>query len=178
MDAKLKQQLEQIPQDVLDEFIESLQRHTYSARLDAHHSVSVRSIRGGSCSKTDLVVLSGNDTTGSGGTKKILIDSLLCGVVYEGLAGGSLVMVREPNCVATAQSSAPVFVTVQTTSKPGPSLDQFLVTDRDGNPIDSGDAISGVEVNIASWKHDGNIAPGTTFAWICTIEAARAYPIG
>jgi hypothetical protein len=173
MDAKLKQQLERIPPDALNDFVKGLQRHSYSARLDAHHSISVRSILGGSCSKTDLILLSGRDETGSAGKAKILIDSLLCGVMFESFPSGvSLVMVREPHFVATPHSSAPVFVTVQTSSTLHAPHAGSVIVDRDGNSIDQG-FITSVEVNITSWKHDGNPAPKTTFAWICTIEAAR-----
>ncbi len=186
MDAKLKKQLDLIPPDAFYEYVASLPRtHIYSARLDAHHSVSLNSFLSESCSKTDLIVLSGSATTGSSGTKKILIDPHLCGVMSEGLKGQAddpdfelpegtiLIMVGEPNCVATAKSSTPVFITVQTReASVGPSLDGYFPSDRGGNSP-TRNVTSGVELHITSWKHDGNPAPGITFAWICTIEAVR-----
>ncbi len=178
MDAKLEQQLARIPPDALNEFVKRLQRHSYSARLDAHHSVSVLSVLGGSCSKTDLIVLSGRDETDSAGKAKISIDPLLCGLEFEGLLSDQrLRMVREPHFVATPHSSAPVFVTVQTSSTLQAVQPPTVIVDRDFNPIDPS-FITRVEVNITSWKPDGNTAPRTTFAWICTIEAAWETFIG
>ncbi len=178
MDAKLRRQLERIPPDALGEFVELRQKHSYSARLDAHHSVHNIIKFGNPCSKTDLIVLSGRDQTGSAGKKKILIDPLLCGVLFENLPGtSSLVMMRNPNFVATPHSSAPVFVTVQTTSTPQTPPAGVSIQDRDGNTIDQ-DPITNVEANIASWKHDGSPAANTSFSWICTIEAARQFIIG
>jgi hypothetical protein len=52
-----------------------------------------------------------------------------------------------------------------------------VIVDRDDNFTDQNSIID-VEVNIKSWKHDGSPAATTTFAWICTIEAARAISFG
>ena len=108
MDKKLKQRLDriqielaEIPADALEVFWDFNERHSYSARLDAHHSAGSM-IRRNSCSKTWLIVLSGRDKTDSTGKAKILIDPLLCGVTREGLPSyETFVMMREPDFVAT-----------------------------------------------------------------------------
>jgi hypothetical protein len=187
MDDKLKKRLDKIrvdlqgiPRDALKTFWELNERHSYSARLDAHHSVRGLLSARNFCSKTWLIVLSGRDRTDSSGKAKILIDPLLCGVTREGFPFGErLVMVREPQFVATPHASSAVFVTVQTktSSTQQPPQAGILIRDRDDNIIDQ-NSVSDVEVNITSWKHDGTPAPTTSFAWICTIEAAREIPFG
>jgi hypothetical protein len=61
----LRDRLSKIPKDVLEQVLDGFSRHSYSAHLPAHHSV--RAIAGDSCSKTDLLVLSGRDRTDSQG---------------------------------------------------------------------------------------------------------------
>ena len=184
MNDKLKKRLDEIqielqkiPEDARPYLWDFNERHSYSARLDAHHSASSILSRN-SCSKTHLIVLSGRDKTDSTGKAKILIDPLLCGVTREGFSSGEvLVMVREPHFVATPHASDPVFMTVQTTSTQQPPQAGIVIVDRDDN-FTNRNSIIDVEVNITSWKHDGSPAATTTFAWICTIEAARAISFG
>jgi hypothetical protein len=182
MDAQIKQQLDNIPADALHEYVKGLQRHNYSARLDAYHSISINSMLGSSCSETDLIVLSGRHQTGSTGKANILIDSLLCDVLSVDHTVGSLLqqlkVIREPDFVATPHSSAPVFTTMQTSSTvqsvtPGTGI---FMADRGGNTIEQQFLVD-IRIEVTTWKHDGTPSVNTVFSWICTIEAAREFAI-
>jgi hypothetical protein len=149
---------------------------SYSARLPAHHHL--REIFGGSfCSKTDILVLSGRDTTNSAGVATLSLNSLLCGVVNEGLTGNMIfTIIREPNFVVTPRGSLPSFATVvnHSTSR---QLNNEFMRDRDNNPLRN-TRILDVTVDIRTWKHDGSPAAKTLFSWICTVEAARLTDMG
>jgi hypothetical protein len=151
---------------------------SYSAHLPAHRSSrSLFPWGGSSCSKTDILVLSGRDRTDNAGIAKVSVNSLLCGVVSEGLASNATyVMIREPNFVATPHGSLPSFATVVTNSTIRQISNAFLM-DRDGNPLPNRTALD-VTVDVRTWKHDGSPAASTFFSWICTVEAVRSVFIG
>jgi hypothetical protein len=170
--ANVRRELRGIPQDALDAFLVSLERNSYSAHLNAHHERHSVLGRGSHCSKTDLLLLSGRETTNNAGKATLLIDTLLCGVVSEGLPSSqSFLLFTEPDFVATPVSSMPSFVTVTTSSTKVPT--QAGVTDRDANPIDQ-PTLSNVKVEVTTWKPDGTPAANTAFSWICTLEAVRS----
>lgn len=171
---RVSKELAKLPEEALDFFRENLQRHSYSARLDAHHSVrSVLALGGGSCSKTDLLVVSGRDQTDSAGKAILPIHRLLCGATGEGLRSDTrLVLIREPQFVATPLSSVPVFATALTRSTPAQTLPSSIVVDRDNNPL-AQPVLATVEVEVMMWKPDGAAAAKTFFSWICTVEAGR-----
>lgn len=175
--ARIQAELARIPQEALDDFITLQQRHSYAARLDAHHATRNILARGVSCAKVYLVVLSGRDKTDSSGKVTLLLDELLCGVQFENTNGYPLVLIREPPFLATAISTAPVFATVRASSTPEVPFAGSLLKDRDGNTIEPA-YISSVTVDIMTWKSDGNPAPNTNVSWICTVEAAIAVNIG
>jgi hypothetical protein len=165
---RIQSEIATIPPDVLEGFLEQFQRHSYSVRLDARHSV--RSILSPqiSCSNARLVVLSGSDETNNAGKITIRLDRLLCAT--------DLVVIREPYFVATPHESVPVFVTAQIRSARRTTQPGEAVTDGEGNQVEN--FITNLEVDILSWKHDGTSAARTMFAWICTIEVARYLFIG
>ncbi len=167
--------LTRIPADALRGFLRGLVRDTYSVHLQAHHAS--RDLFGVSCARTDLLMLSGRDATDATGKISIKIDDLLCGSISEGLSPSILVMMREPNFVATPLGTAPTFATVQTSSTPRGDLVNVILSDRAGNPV-QGAPIQNVTVDVTIWKPDSSAAANTAFSWICTIEAARALPIG
>ncbi len=176
--ANMRKELQSIPQDVLGRFVKSLEHHSYSAHLDAHRERHGLLGRGSSCSKTDLLVLSGRETTNRAGKATLLIDSLLCGVVSEGLgASGSFKLAGEPNFVATPLGAAPSFATVITSATEQPAQAGVIVSDRDGNPFNQ-PTLTNVKVEVTTWKPDGTPAADTGFSWVCTIEAVRSFFIG
>jgi hypothetical protein len=176
--ANISAELARIPQDDLNDFVARLQRHADAARLDAHHSVRSALQRGISCARTDLLVLSGRDTTVASGTATLTLDPLLCGAVSEGLGGSvQLIMIRQPTVVATVHGANPAFATVATSATVEPAQTGFIVNDRGGAPVDE-DRLVDVKVEVRTWKHDGSAAPHTLFSWICTVEAARRILIG
>jgi hypothetical protein len=173
---KVINELATLPDEALDFFRELLQRHSYSARLDAHHSV--RSILASACSKTDLLVVSGRDQTDSSGKAVLPIHRLLCGATGEGLRSDTrLVLIREPQFVATPLSSIPVFATALTRSTAAQAIPSSIVVDRDNNPI-AEPVLATIEVEVMMWKPDGSAAANAFFSWICTVEAGRRILFG
>ena len=181
---KIIAEYSRIPRDVTDAIQFLTKRHSYSARLDAHHLVR-SSIGFGEpvCSKTDLFVLSGTDVTDTTGRVTLPIQSLLCGAT-EGLEESyprvELVIVRAPNFVATPHGSAPIFLTASTHSTPRelPSIASTALVNRDGNPISGRKFLGDVSVEVMAWLHDGSPAERTSFSWMCTIEAGRSIYLG
>lgn len=174
----IRTELAKLPQDVLDNFLEFWQRHSYSVRLDAHHSVRSILVQGsGSCSRTYLVVVSGRDQTDGSGKAVLPIHRLLCGASQENLVGAQIVLVREPQFVATPLSSVPVFATALTKSTPAQAMPGFFLADRDNNPV-AQPFLETVEVHVMTWKPDGTAAANTFFSWICTVEAVRLTSLG
>jgi hypothetical protein len=172
-DDEIRDIFVKFPPGVLDRARELLTRHSYSAHLPAHHA---RNFFGTiSCSKTDILVLSGRDKTDNNGKTKIILDSILCGAATEDLRVGNasssrtFVMVQEPSFVVTPLSSAPSFATVVTSSSERPVSTGIFQTDRDGN-LTGRKQLSDVTAEVATWKHDGTPSPDTVFSWICTIE--------
>lgn len=172
----IRTQLTKLPPDALGTLLISLERHSYSARLDAHHLVRNILWDSKACSKIDLVVLSGRDKTDSSGKATLSLEPLLCGVHAD--AGYPLVIMRVPPFVATAASAQPVLVTAAARSTPVhiQSVGDFLA-DRDGN-VAGMTYLDGVTVEVATWKLDGTPAPDTSFSWICTVETARRITFG
>jgi hypothetical protein len=171
---RIPDELVKLPPDVIRRFLRGLVRNSYSAHLPAHHAS--RDLFGVSCARTDLLMLSGRDTTDAAGNVSIRIDDLLCGSVTEDVSPSWLVMLSEPNFVVTPLGAAPAFATVQTASTPR-GVSNVFITDRAGNPV-SRSPIQDVTVEVMTWNPDGSAAGNTSFSWICTIEAARATPIG
>jgi len=171
---KLRQELVTLPPEVLDAFRENLQRHSYAVRLEAHHAVRSVLVAGGSaCSKADLLFVSGRDQTDSSGRIVLPIHRLLCGATSEGLRSDmGLVLIREPQFLATPLSSVPVFATALTRSTQAQALPNSLVVDRGNNPL-AQPVLATVEVEVMTWRPDGAAAPGTFFSWICAVEAGR-----
>jgi hypothetical protein len=178
--AKLRAEIENLAKnDLLLETIEADTIRTYSAHLPAHRSSrSFFPFGGSSCSKTDILVLSGRETTNHEGITKLSLRTLLCGVVNEGLASGTVfTVIREPNFVATPHGSLPSFATVLTNSTllpPG----SYIVQDRDNNQLSRVSPLADVTVDIRTWKHDGSPAAKTLFSWICTVEVSRLIAFG
>jgi hypothetical protein len=161
-----------LSQEALDEYVRRFQRHSFSARLDAHHSIRFMQSQV-TCTKSDLFVLSGRDRTNGSGTFTISLHRLLCEAAFEGLPSNRrFVIVGNPGFVATPLASSPVLVTVQTESTVGPVPPGFVVSDRGGNSVE--ELPSDVAVTVASWNLDGSPEPRLLFSWICAIEAARA----
>jgi hypothetical protein len=183
MDEKVKKKVDTLiremltlPEEALENFRVFNSRHSYSARLDGHHSV--RSLFGlSACSKVDLLVVSGRDTTDRSGKATLPIHQLLCGATAERQRGeGRLALVREPQFVVTPISQAPLFATYQSRSTPGSSAGIF-VEDRDGNMV-SAPYLASLEIEVMMWKHDGAAAGEANFSWICMLEAGRIIPFG
>jgi hypothetical protein len=168
----IRTELSKLPEDALNEFVKSLQRHSYSARLDAHHSVrSLLEFGGGSCSRTDLLVVSCRDTTDRSGKVVLPIHRLLCGATDEGLEDTLLELIQEPQFVATPLGADPVFATAVIRSTQAPSVSNSALVDRDGDIVQR--ALATIEVEVTTWKPDGTAATETSFSWICTVEAGR-----
>jgi hypothetical protein len=184
MDEKVRKSLANInrelaglsPED-LAEFAKRFKRHSASARLDAHHSVrtALLPFPEVTCTKIELIVLSGRDTTDKDGKARLFIDSLLCGVKEEQVS--ELVMTREPYFVATAQGSRPAFATVQISSSTTAPAHPYFLVDRDDTILENG-YLTDVTVEITTWKPDGTPAADKTFSWVCAIEAATLVSIG
>jgi len=177
--AKLRAEIEDLAKEGF--LLESMEVgfHSYSAHLPAHRfSSGLFGLGSSSCAKTDILVLSGRQVTDNAGIAKLSLNSLLCGVVSEGLTAGfeTYVMIRRPNFVATPQSALPSFATVDTHSTILERTNLILV-DRDRNVLRAAKVLD-VTVDIRTWKHDGSPAPRTEFTWICTVEAAISMFIG
>ena len=171
----LARELPTLPEEALVDFRELLSRHSYSARLDGHHSV--RSILGLTCSKVYLLVLSGRDRTDRSGKAVLPIHRLLCGVAFEGMpSGDQLVLIREPEFAATPLSQAPVFATFVSRSSPE-AQGSYILIDRN-NGASNQPVLATVEIEVMMWKHDGTAAAETYFSWVCTVEAARRRHFG
>jgi hypothetical protein len=171
---KIRTQIENLAkEDLILEVIEADTIRTYSAHLPAHRSSrSLFPFIGSSCSKTDILVLSGRDRTDNAGIAKLSLKSLLCGVVSEGLASHeTFVMIREPNFLATAHSALPLFASVVADSTSREPNHELLL-DRDGNMLRTA-RVHDVTVEVRTWKHDGSPVARTLFSWICTVEVAR-----
>lgn len=158
----LNQELASLPPDALDFLRDRISRHSFVAHLDAHRSTRFTFELGSFCSKTDLLVLSGRDLTDHSGKAVLPIHRLLCGAINL-LPNVQLVLIREPQFVATPLSSVPVFATAMTRS-----------TQRQGN-VHGQPILETVEVEVMMWKPDGTAAAETSFSWVCTIEAGRIY---
>jgi hypothetical protein len=170
---KIRAGLPEIPQDELDIVVQSLERHAYSAHLDAHHSVrSILKAGGGSCSKTDLLVMSGSDLTNRSGKIVLPIHRLLCGSTSEGLPMGTLLLIRVAQFVATPLSADPVFATAVIKATQAPPTAGLILFDRDGNGL-ALPHLDTLEIEVMTWKPGGAAAAETPFSWICTVEAAR-----
>lgn len=173
---KIQREIASIPEDVLDAFLKSLERHSYSARLDAHLAVRNAFLRPNDitrCTQTDLLVVSGRDKTDNTGVVTLPIQ--FCGVVTDNYP---LVIIREPNFVATPHGSAPSFITVITRSTPRQlSIGQFLV-DRAGSTLSERNFLGDVSVDVMAWRGDESPAGGIEFSWMCTVEVVRLTDIG
>ena len=175
------QKVRQAARDVLDAFIKTFERHSYSARLDAHHAVRNTFMGRNnvtSCAQTDLLVFSGRDNVDGAGRVTLPIQSLLCGAATEGLedfAFTELVIVQEPNFVATPRGSTPTFLTAVTHSTPQqlPNEQGTALIDRSGNFISARTFLGDVSVEVMAWRNDGSPAGDTGFSWVCTVEAMR-----
>ncbi|MDA8260528.1 MAG: hypothetical protein M0Z99_33665 [Betaproteobacteria bacterium] len=169
--TKLHDELVGLPKDVRVEFIKRFQRHNFSARLDAYHSVRDIFGFGNACSQTYLLFLSGRDKTDRLG--KITLPLHLCGAATEGLQGG-LVMVREPDFVATSHGATPSFLTVTPHAHRQALGAHTKLLDRANNLLISESFLTDVSVDVTSWRHDGSPAADTEFSWMCTVEGAIA----
>ena len=176
--ARIQDELNRIPADILAEFREKSRRHTYSAHLNAHHAqheyLGYVSLGAPTCSKTDLLFLSGHNTTDPAGRKTISLASSLCEVLTEGIVGGEnirLVMTQQANFVATPCSSTPAMMTVLIRSDAGRLEDSHFLRDRQGNQDTSVVFLTDVFFDVMSWKVDGTPAGETEFSWLCTVEA-------
>ena len=186
MDDKVKKAAEKViaehsslPEEVQGAVASLAERHSYVAHLEAHHAV--RNILGSitSCSKTDLLVFSGTDMTGSGGHVTIPIQSLLCGAETENLEPGStFVIVSEPRFVATALGSTPVFLTASSRSTAQAPPAAHYLGDRDGNMIWDRNYLGDVSVKVMAWRHDGSAGAMARFSWLCTVEVMKLAFIG
>lgn len=174
----LTRELPTLPEEALEHLLNHFRRNSYSARLDGHHSVrSILEEGGGTCHKTDLLVLSGRDRTDRSGKAVLPIHRLLCGVATEGMPSDTqLVLIREPEFTATPLSKAPVFATfVSRSSRAAPG--SYIVFDRNNGVINQ-PVLATVEIEVMMWKHDGTAAAETYFSWVCTVEAARRRHFG
>jgi hypothetical protein len=175
--TKLHDELLRLPKDVREEFIKGFQRHSFSARLDAYHSVRTIFGSGNICSQTYLLFLSGRDRTDRSGKMTLPLQSLLCGAATDGLQGG-LVILREPDFVATARGSIPSFLTATPHAQRQQLGAGTLLLDRTNNQLSNESFLTDVSVDVMSWRHDGSAAADTEFSWMCTVEGATILSIG
>lgn len=173
---EIQRKIAGIPEDVLDAFQKGLERHSFSARLDAHHAIRntiLRRIEIESCTQTDILVITGRDNVDGAG--RMILPIKFCGVDTD---FRPLVIIREPNFVATPHGSTPSFIT--TTSRSTirqPSNGEFLV-DRAGNVLNNRDFLVDVSVEVMAWRGNESPAGGIEFSWVCTVEAVRLGNIG
>lgn len=171
---KAQRELANLPPAVQEEFLNRLRRHSYSAHLDAEHTVR-NSLGFGrpTCSKTDLYILSGRDETNRSG--KVTVPIQLCGIATEDLP---FVIVREPNFVATPHGTTPSFLTVIARSAPQPLSAGDILVDRSDNVLSERNFLIDVSVDVMAWRGDESTAGGIAFSWVCTVETARRLTIG
>lgn len=167
-----------IPREVLAAVQTLSERHSCSARLDAHHAVrSALGIGGTVCAKTDLLFLSGRDVTDATGRCIVPLQTLLCRVATEGLedflVASSFVIAREPIVVATPFSAAPVFLTTLAHSTPREVSHGEFLLDRGETFLTERTYLDDVSVEVLAWQLNGAPAGETEFAWVCAIEAVR-----
>ena len=151
---KIQREIANIPQDVLDAFLRRYERHSFSARLDAHHAIRNTFFRPKliySCKHTDILVISGRDNVD--GTGRMILPIKHCEDYH---------IIREPNFVATPHGSKPSFITTTSSSTiatiPGSAGLNYL---------------DDVSVEVMAWRGDGSPAGGIEFSWICTVEVIK-----
>ena len=173
---RIFEELKGFPPESYEWLRELLSRHSYASRLNANHNVEFFGEY--SCSKIDLIMLSGSGVTNDVGKATISVNELLCSTMSEGVPTNRapLVITREPNVVVTTRNPAPSFATLNNswTTAVWPNT---LVVDREDRQVDRR-PLENLVIEVTTWKHDGTISSNTTFSWICTIEAARIISFG
>ncbi len=174
---KIQREVAGIPQDVLDAWRKSLERYSYSARLDAHLAVrnslfAPKTIA--KCLQTELLVITGRDWTDRTGVVNIPI--LFCGDAASN--SDDLAIIREPHFVATPHGSTPSFVTTITNSTPRQLSNSEFLLGRAGSSLSERNVLIDVSVDIMTWRGDEAPAPNIEVSWICVLEAARLLFIG
>lgn len=168
---KIQREIAVIPEDVLDAFQKRLERHSFSARLDAHHAIRNTILRPkeiASCTQTDILVISGRDKVDGAG--RMILPIKFCEVATDSFP---LVIIREPNFVATPHGSIPSFITTTSRSTIRQlSVGEFLV-DRADNVLNNRGFLGDVSVEVMAWRGDESPAGGIEFSWVCTVEAVR-----
>lgn len=165
---KVHHELANLPRELQEGFFRRFQRHHSSVHLDAQHAV--RNILGHgttTCSQTDLFILSGRENTNVSGRATLPV--LFCGITTN---VWPLVIIREPNFVATPHGSTPSFLTVITRSTPQQLAPNEFLSDRSGNSLSERNFLVDLSVDVMAWRGDGSPAGGIEFSWVCTVEAA------
>jgi hypothetical protein len=171
-----------IPPDVEEAFRERWTRHSFSAHLDADDRARNLFFPGDNiCKKTELIVLTGVDSTDDSGKATIPISSLLCDAGIKDFVhqtSGRFVLIQEPSFLATPQSSSPTFATAQANVTVMPlGNGEFLFHYTEGRSLSVRKYLS-IGVDVTTWKPNGTVAANTKFSWICMTEAAILTNIG
>lgn len=169
---ELERLIRTLPQEALDNFVKSTQRHRYFTPLEGHHAIE-NLLGDVACSPTDVFLISGNDKTGESGTAKLHLNKFLCRQGFQG--GQRPVLISLPQFTALPSADTPAVLTAKFSSSQIASTGELIIS-RDGVVL----SLSAIDVivTVSSWNLDGTPAKDVQFSWVSTIQGARAVFIG